>query len=70
MTRYLTLLGNQLRVSALLAMQYRLDFVLDAIMSIFWTASALVPLLVLYGERTTVAGWTWPAGRAVSWPPS
>jgi ABC-2 type transport system permease protein len=68
MTRYLTLLGNQLRVSALLAMQYRLDFVLDAVMSIFWTASALVPLLVLYGQRTTVAGWIWPeALLVVAW---
>jgi ABC-2 type transport system permease protein len=68
MARYLTLLGNQLRLSALLAMQYRLDFVLDALMSLFWTATALVPLLVLYGQRTTVAGWTWPeALLVVAW---
>jgi ABC-2 type transport system permease protein len=68
MLRYLRLLGNQLRVSALLAMQYRLDFVLDAVMSFFWTASALVPLLVLYGQRTSVAGWTWPeALLVVAW---
>jgi ABC-2 type transport system permease protein len=65
MTRYLTLLGIQLRASALLAMQYRLDFVLDGFMSIFWTGSALVPLLVLYGQRTTVAGWTWPEALLV-----
>jgi ABC-2 type transport system permease protein len=68
MTRYFFLLGNQLRVSALLAMQYRLDFLLDAVMSFFWTASALVPLLVLYGQRTSVAGWTWPeALLVVAW---
>jgi len=65
MTRYLTLLTIQLRASALLAMQYRLDFVLDGLMSLFWTGSALVPLLVLYGQRTTVAGWTWPEALLV-----
>jgi ABC-2 type transport system permease protein len=66
--RYFNLLGIQLRASALLAMQYRLDFALDAFMSLFWTASALVPLLVLYGQRTTVAGWTWPeALLVVAW---
>jgi ABC-2 type transport system permease protein len=68
MTRYLTLLGIQLRASALLALQYRLDFVIDAFMSLFWTASALFPLIVLYGQRTTVAGWTWPeALLVVAW---
>lgn len=68
MTRYLTLLGIQLRTSGLLAVQYRVDFLLDALMSIFWTGSALVPLLVLYGQRTTVAGWTWPeALLVVAW---
>jgi ABC-2 type transport system permease protein len=65
MTRYLTLLGIQLRASALLAMQYRLDFVLDGLMSLFWTGSALVPLLVLYGQRSSVAGWTWPEALLV-----
>jgi ABC-2 type transport system permease protein len=57
--RYLRLLGIQLRASALLSLQYRLDFVLDALMGVFWTGSALVPLLVLFSQRKTVAGWTW-----------
>ncbi len=68
MRRYLRLLGVQLRASLLLAMQYRLDFVLDAVMSLFWTASALVPLLVLFEQRPTLAGWTWPeALLVVAW---
>jgi len=68
MRRYLRLLGVQLRASALLAMQYRLDFLLDAVMGVFWTASALVPLLVLFSQRKNVAGWTWPeALLVVSW---
>jgi ABC-2 type transport system permease protein len=57
--RYLRLLRIQLRASALLGLQYRLDFVLDAVMGVFWTGSALVPLLVLFSQRKTVAGWTW-----------
>jgi ABC-2 type transport system permease protein len=62
------LLGIQLRASALLALQYRLDFVLDAVMSLFWTGSALVPLMVLYAQRATVAGWAWPeALLVVAW---
>src|ERR1019366_9680392 len=38
---------------------------LDGVMSVFWTASALVPLLVLFGARTSVAGWTWPEALLV-----
>ena len=65
MTRYLRLLVVQLRASALLALQYRLDFVIDGAMSLFWTGTALVPLMVLYQQRTSVAGWTWPEALIV-----
>ena len=51
MTRYLRLLGLQLRTSALLAAQYRFDFFVDAIISLFWTATAVVPLFVVYGDE-------------------
>jgi ABC-2 type transport system permease protein len=65
MVRYARLLGVQLRASLLLAMQYRVDFALDALMSLFWTATAIVPLLVLYQQRPSVAGWTWPESLIV-----
>lgn len=65
MLRYLRLLGIQLRTSVLLSMQYRLEFFLDGVMSVFWTASALVPLVVLFDARKTVAGWTWPEALLV-----
>ena len=58
MNRYLRLLGMQLRISAALAMQYRVEFVAGGIHSGFWTALSLVPLLVLFRARPTVAGWT------------
>lgn len=65
MVRYVRLLGVQVRASLLLAMQYRLDFALDAVMSLFWTATAIVPLMVLYRQRPSVAGWTWPEALVV-----
>jgi ABC-2 type transport system permease protein len=63
--RYLRLLGIQLRTSLLLSMQYRLEFFLDGLMSVFWTASAIVPLVVLFDVRKSVAGWTWPEALLV-----
>lgn len=63
--RYLRLLGIQLRASLLLSMQYRFDFLLELVMVAFWSASSLVPLLVLFQMRTGVAGWTWPEALVV-----
>ncbi len=57
--RYVRLLGMQVRASLLLAMQYRLDFVLNVALSFFWAASSLVPLLVLFQKRDNIAGWSW-----------
>jgi ABC-2 type transport system permease protein len=55
--RYLRLLGVQLKSSALLSLQYRSDFVIDGAIEIFWAATAIVPLLVVFAKRDTVAGW-------------
>lgn len=65
MTRYLRLFGIQLRTSAMLAMQYRADFLIDGVISIFWTLTALVPIVVIYAERPTVAGWSFGAALLV-----
>jgi ABC-2 type transport system permease protein len=58
MGRYLRLLGVQLRASSLLAMQYRGDFLIDGAISLFWMAAALAPLLVVFQDRETIAGWS------------
>jgi len=58
MRRYGRLLAIQLKAAALLSLQYRLDFALQVAMSLFWTATALVPLAVLFSMRTGVAGWS------------
>jgi ABC-2 type transport system permease protein len=56
--RYLRLLGVQLRASSLLAMQYRGDFAIEGLISLFWTATALAPLFVVYRGRQSIAGWS------------
>jgi ABC-2 type transport system permease protein len=58
LARYARLLAIQVRTSVLLALQYRLEFVVEGFMSLFWTGTALLPLLALYDRRTTIAGWS------------
>ncbi|MEO6419978.1 MAG: ABC-2 family transporter protein [Polyangiaceae bacterium] len=55
--RYLRLFGVQLKSSLLLGMQYRADFVLDGAIEIFWALTAVVPLVVVYRIRPSIAGW-------------
>lgn len=62
---YGRLLAVQIRTSIALAMQYRLDFVLDAIVEVVWALAAFVPLFVVYGQRESVAGWTLPESLLV-----
>jgi ABC-2 type transport system permease protein len=56
--RYLRLLVVQLRASLLLALQYRSEFLLEGAIEVLWTSSAIAPLLVLYGHRDRIAGWS------------
>lgn len=60
MTRYFRLFAMQFRTSTLLAAQYRNDFFLDAFTGLFWTAAAVMPLFVVYGEsnRQGIPGWS------------
>jgi ABC-2 type transport system permease protein len=55
--RYLRLLAIQLRISTVLAMQYRVDFLLDGFIEVFWMATAVVPLFVVFHVRDVVGGW-------------
>ncbi len=65
MLRYLRLLGIQLRASATVAMQYRLDFLVQGGLALFWTGWGLVPLLVVFGRREGVAGWSFEEALVV-----
>ena len=53
--RYSSLLRTELKISAALAMQYRLDFLLSGAKALFWLAITLVPLRVVYSQRAEVA---------------
>jgi len=55
---YVRLLWVSIRTSLITAMQYRADFLIQGAMSLLWTGLAVFPLLVLFGDRTSVAGWT------------
>lgn len=68
MSRYLTLLWLQVRTSALLAAQYRWDFIVDGVISIFWAVAAVVPLFVVYGDaaRPGIPGWSFAEALVVT----
>lgn len=65
MTRYLRLLALQLRISAAAAMAYRANFLIEGLMSVAWMALTLLPLIVVYDGRQTVAGWDRPSALIV-----
>ena len=50
----------QLRASLAIALQYRLEFVVEGLLSLLWMGVTLVPLIVVFGKREAVAGWTFP----------
>lgn len=65
MRRYGYLFAIQLKNSILLAMQYRVDFVVEMAIEILWATTAIVPLFVVYQDRQTVAGWSYPEALLV-----
>jgi ABC-2 type transport system permease protein len=63
--RYLRLLAVQLRASTALALQYRLEFLGQGVLALLWTSWSLVPLLVVFGRREGVAGWSFEEALTV-----
>jgi ABC-2 type transport system permease protein len=63
--RYAALFRAQLSISTLTAMQYRADFVVRGLIALLWIAVTLAPLLVVFGVRQTVAGWSFPESLLV-----
>ena len=66
MPRYLTLLGVQLRTALAQAVQYRSDLVVEGLVEVLWALAALVPLVVIYGARPSVAGWSFHEALVVT----
>ncbi|HEY5950425.1 MAG TPA: ABC-2 family transporter protein [Kofleriaceae bacterium] len=65
MTRYFSLFATQLRTSIATAMQYRANFIIEAVLSVAWLAIALLPLIVLFEKRDSIAGWDQPSALIV-----
>ena len=63
--RYLGLLRVQMRTATIGAMQYRADFVVRGFIALLWLAVALAPLIVVFGARQQVAGWTFAEALVV-----
>lgn len=65
MKKYLKLFTIQLRISAASAMAYRANFLIEGVMTVAWLGLTLLPLAVLYSERTEVAHWDAPSALIV-----
>jgi ABC-2 type transport system permease protein len=63
--RYARLLRVQLGMSTVAAMQYRVDFVVRGLIAVLWSALTLIPLLVVFGVRQQIVGWTFPEALVV-----
>lgn len=55
--RHLRLLGAQLRISVLAALEYRVEFWTNGVVNVAWSLGGVVPLLVAFDHRGDVAGW-------------
>jgi len=58
--RYLRLLGIFWRNSVATEMEYRLNFLANAVLSVFWLAWAAVGVSVYFRFADEVSGWTYP----------
>ena len=65
LSRYARLLALQIRMSAITAMQYRSDFLLKGAISLVWLAVALIPLVSVFHQRSSVRGWSFPEALVV-----
>ena len=65
MTRYLRLFAVQLRISLASAMAYRANFLIEGAMSLLVMALMVLPLIVVFDGRDTVAGWDAPSALIV-----
>ena len=63
--RYAGLFRVQMRMATLAAMQYRVDFVVRGLIAFLWSALTLIPLVVVFGVRRQVAGWSFEEALVV-----
>jgi ABC-2 type transport system permease protein len=63
--RYLRLLAVQARASLLTSAQYRVEFLVEGALALFWASWSLVPVLVLFSHRPALRGWTFEEALVV-----
>jgi ABC-2 type transport system permease protein len=61
----LRVLGALWRASILTAVQYRSDFLLNAVMGLLWSAWTVAPLVFVYEHTQAVSGWSYPQALLV-----
>lgn len=64
--RYARLFAVQFRMSLALGMQYRVDFLIQGVVSVFWLVVTLFPLIVVFGARPAIAGWSFSEALVVA----
>ena len=65
MGRYLRLLSIQFRASAAVSMQYRVEFLVGGVLALFWTSWSIIPIVVVFQGRASVAGWSFEEALVV-----
>jgi viologen exporter family transport system permease protein len=65
MRKYLRLLSIQLRISVASGIAYRANFIIEGVLSAIWLGLTLLPLIVVYRDRTEVNGWDLPSALIV-----
>jgi ABC-2 type transport system permease protein len=58
--RALALLWLQLKTSVITAAAYRWEFLIDGLVSLFWAATAVLPVFIVYGQssKREIPGWS------------
>jgi viologen exporter family transport system permease protein len=64
--RYLRLFLVQLRASVQVTLQYRVEFFVGVFIALFDLAWTLVPTLVIWSHRPSIAGWSLPEALLVT----
>jgi ABC-2 type transport system permease protein len=64
--RYLGLFWVRVRASLQVTLQYRWEFVFGSIMAVFWMFWNLMPMIIVWGQRPSIAGWSFAEALLVT----
>jgi ABC-2 type transport system permease protein len=64
--RYFRLFWVRVRASLQLTLQYRWEFFFGSVMALFWMFWNLMPMVIVWGQRPTIAGWSFAEALLVT----